>query len=943
VVLTVEISVLGDIETRIDGRAADLGHVRRQTVFVGLLADANHLVPVDRLIDRVWGRHPPDGARSSLYSYISRLRTALSAAAGDAMVDRRPGGYVLSLSDDAFGAVDLYRFRELVGLARVSPAEETRLAHLEEALALWRADAFGSLDSPWINEFRESLHLERFRAALDRNDVLLRQGRQSERLGDLLSLAQRHPLDERLIGQLMLALYREGRAAQALEHYEHTRRALSDEMGADPGAELRELHLKILNTDPSLHTPSAPVSTVPPSSAAPPSVPLPSQLPAPPPLLAGRGDELDSLDTVSHAGSPPITVVCGLGGVGKTSLALRWAHDNLDRFPDGQLYVNLHGFSPSTSATKPQTVVHDFLIALGIDKKAIPTSAEAQVGLYRSLLAHKRMLVLLDNARDAEQVRPLIPGSASCVVVITSRDRLNGLVTSEGARSVTLGPLTRVEARRLLAARAGESRVAAEPEAAESIITGCGRIPLALAVAAARAAGDAHLPLTELASELREAETRLDALDTGDLGTSLRGVLDTSHRALPEAAARLLGLLGLLPGQDIGLTAVAALAGLAPGRTRALLRTLEAAHLVQQPVPGRYDLHDLVRLHGRERAEEDLPEEDRREALRSLVDFYVQSAATANRLLNPQEVPSSLPEGPSDDHPLAVRPADEAAALEWFTEERAWLPATIGLASELGMYRECWRLCWDSNSYFRRSGRVEDFIELRRIGLDAATAVDAPDAVTMRAMAHRGLASALLLAGRSGEETRDHLTRSLAGFEETGDLLNQAHTYQAFVASAIITGDEKGLEPAERSLELYRSAGHSTWVAGALNNLGWFLARFGRYERARVCCAQALDASRDLGYKVGEAASLDSLGYISTRTGRHSEAVGYYREAIDVHRALGDAFEEANTLSGLAEAHHALGEADLARAAWCRALELYRAQHRTDQVRETEERIRASS
>ncbi len=942
--MTVEISVLGDIETRIDGRAVDLGHMRRQSVFIALLADVNILVPVDRLIDRVWGQYPPDGARSSLYSYVSRLRTALSAAGGDAVVNRRPGGYVLSLSDDALGTVDLYRFRQLTSLVRDSPAEEPSLALLEEALSLWRADAFGALDSPWVNEFRESLRQERFRAELDRNDLLLRRGRQAERLGDLLSLSQLHPLDERLIGQLMLALYREGRTAQALEHYDRTRRALSEELGTDPGAELRDLHLKILNTDPALHAPSAVVSAVQSSSAVGPSpVPLPSQLPAPPPLLAGRRKELAALDTAREPGSTPVTVVSGLGGVGKTSLALRWAHDNLHRFPDGQLYVNLHGFSPSTPAARPQTTVYDFLVALGMDNKAIPTSTEAQIGLYRSLLTGKRMLILLDNARDAEQVRPLIPGSPSCVVLVTSRRRLNGLIATEGARSITLGPLTPAEAHRLLTARAGERRVAAEPDAAQSIITGCDHFPLALAIAAARAAGDPHLPLAELAAELREAETRLDALDTGDLDTSLRGVLDTSHRALPGAAARLLDLLSLLPGQNIGLTAIAALSGLAPPRSKALLRTLETAHLVQQPTPGRYELHDLVRLHGRERAEEDLSEEDRREALRSLVDFYVHTTTAANSALNPHEIPSSLAEGPSDGHPLTPRLTDDTEALAWLTVERSWLPTVIRLASELGMHRQVWRLCWDSNSYVRRRGQVEDFIEFRRVGLDSTTDLKGPDAVTMRAMAHRGLASALLLAGQPGKEALDHLSLALASFEETGDLLNQAHTHQAFVLSAILTNDERGMEAAERSLELYRSAGQTMWESGALNNLGWFLARFGRYERARDCCLEALETSRALGYKVGEAASLDSLGYIFTHTGRHSEAVEHYRQALRVHRALKDAFEEANTLSGIAEAHDALGESESAREAWRQALDLYRAQHRTEQVRETEERLRASS
>ncbi|MGW9352082.1 NB-ARC domain-containing protein, partial [Nocardiopsis flavescens] len=346
--------------------------------------------------------------------------------------------------------------------------------------------------------------------------------------------------------------------------------------------------------------------------------------------LAGRARELAALDAVWEPGAAPVTVVSGLGGIGKTSLALRWAHDHLDRFPDGQLYANLHGFSPSTPATTPESAVHDFLAALGVDKKAVPTSADAQAGLYRSLLSGRRMVIVLDNARDAEQVRPLIPGSPTCVVLVTSRDRLNGLLATDGARSLALGPLTTTEAHRLLTTRIGQARMAAEPQAARALIDGCDRFPLALAVTAARAAGDPHLPLAELATELHQAETRLDALDTGDLHTSLRGVLDTSHRALPPPAARLLNLLGLLPGPSITTPAITALTGHTPHHTRTLLRTLETAHLIRQPVPGRYELHDLVRLHAKEHAHTDLPETDRHTALRSLVAHFVHTAAAAN-------------------------------------------------------------------------------------------------------------------------------------------------------------------------------------------------------------------------------------------------------------------------------------------------------------------------
>ncbi|NYJ37718.1 AfsR/SARP family transcriptional regulator [Nocardiopsis aegyptia] len=944
--MTLEISVLGDIAARIDGRPVDLGHVRRQSVFLGLLADANRPVTADRLIDRVWGQRPPGGARSSLYSYVSRLRSALGASGGDVGVERRPGGYVLTVGPDVCAAIDLCRFRDLVTRARASPSGGPALALYEDAFRLWRADALGALDSPWINETREQLRLERFRAELDRNDLLLRQGRQAALLGDLIALAERHPLDERLIGQLMLTLYREGRAAQALERFESTRKALGEEMGTDPGTELRDLHLRILNSDPALDASSPAAAPVPSPrprpvpAAAPPAMPPPGQLPPPPPLLTGREEGLAALDAALRPGAVPVTVICGLGGVGKTSLALRWAHDNLDRFPDGQLYVNLHGFSPSTRATTPQTAVHDLLTALGVDQKAVPASTDAQFGLYRTLLARQRILILLDNARDAEQVRPLIPGSSSCAVVVTSRDRLSGLVATEGARSVTLDPLTSAAARALFTARVGERRAAREPDAVETIVAAGGRLPLALTITAAHAMGAPHLPLAELASELRETATRLDLLDTGDAGTSLRSVFDASYRALPGPAARLLGLLSLAPGQCVGLPATAALAGLAHARTRALLRVLESAHLVHRPAPGRYELHDLVRLHSRERAERDQSEQDRRRALCALVDHYVRAASAGNRRLGPHDTPSTPGEEPGGGTATPL-PSDETAAMAWFAAERSWLPAVVRLASELGLHRQAWRLCWDAHLYLRRCGPVEDFIGNARAGLDAAARLDDPDAPTLRALSHRGLASALLLTGHPGAEPAGHLVHALARFEETGDLLNQAHTHQALLLSAILTGDEhSAVDHGERSLDLYRTVGHAWWEAGALNNLGWCLARFGRHDLGYEHCRAALDACVALGNRHGEADALDSLGYAAGRAGRHAEAVAHYRRAVRLYRSTGDAIEEADSLSGLAEAHDALDESDHARVARRRALALYREQHRTEQVRETERRLR---
>lgn len=938
--MTVEISVLGDIRTTVDGRPLDLGHTRRQAVFVGLLADANRSVPVDRLIDRVWGQDPPAGARSSLYSYVSRLRTALSATGGRAAVGRRPGGYALVLDEDTAAAVDLHRFRALAARARRTADRARALALFEEALGLWRADALGGLDGPWAEGFRAQPHLEQLQVELDRNDAALDQGRQAELLAGLLSRTRRHPLDERLAGQLMLALYREGRVAQALEHFERVRGALHRELGTDPGAELKDLHMKILTTDPSLEAPLRPTAAPPVRpAAAEVSVPVPRQLPPRPSRLAGRETELAALS----AGAPRLIVISGLGGVGKTSLALHWAHDRLADFPDGQLYVNLNGFDPAIPAVQPHTVVRDFLTALGVDQRAIPSSAEAQVGLYRSLVAGKKMLVLLDNACDTEQVLPLIPGSPSCTTVITSRNGLSGLQVGQGAHAISLGPLTFEGARRLFAARIGEERAASEPEAVDSIISNCGRLPLALAIGAARAVESPHLPLAELASELHEAETRLDALDTGELSTSLRGVFETSYRTLPEPAMRLLGLLSLVPTQDVGLPAAAAVAGLPPAPTRALLRTLESAHLLGRSTGGRYGMHDLVRLYGRERAGQDLSA-DADAALRRLIGFYADTANVGTRLLAPHDITSDVAAEHPGESAFALRLEDRGGALEWFTTEKPCFSGILRLAEEAGLHRAVWRLAWDTYMFFRDNGYISELPDIARAGLDAADRLDDADAPFLRALAHRGLAGALLLTGKADDEPFGHLAAALSCFEDSADDLNQAHTLQALTLAFLMTGDpERAVEHAEHSLELYLRTGSSHWKPNALNTLGWCLAHAGRYEAANERCQEALRSCRASGeHRQTEAAVLDSLGFIATRAGRHREAVGHYHRSLRLFQELGNTFDEADTLSGLAEAHAELGEQEAARDAWSRALGLYRSQHRTEQARQTEERLRAA-
>ncbi|QTD96111.1 AfsR/SARP family transcriptional regulator [Streptomyces cyanogenus] len=926
--MSVDFVLLGGIEARVGGTPVDLGHVRQRSVLAGLLVDANTQVPTARLVDRVWGDRPPQRAQATLYSYVSRLRHALATATGDVRITRRTGSYVLTVDPSA---VDLHRFRDLVGQART--AAGARAAELfAEALALWRGEAFGDLDAPWFNEQRTSWHRERLAAELDLYDLLLRLGRHAELLAELPARAEQHPLDERLAGQLMLALYRSGRRSDALAHYRQVHRRLSEELGTDPGPELQRLHQQILASD-TLTARSAP---------EPGPAPVPRQLPSPPGPFTGRTGELAELDKMLDAGGAPggtvvISTIGGIGGIGKTWLAVHWAHHNAAAFPDGQLYADLRGFSPTAEPASAAEVVQGFLHALGLASTEIPADLPGRAAVYRSLVAGRRMLIVLDDARDAEQVLPLLPGSPSCTVLITSRRRLAGLVTAHGARPLALDVVSEAEARDMLVRRLGAERVAKEPKAAATLLDCCAGLPLALSIVAARAGTHPDFPLAALADELRDRSARLDALGTDDPIADLRAVLSSSYDALDPATARVFGLLGQAPGPDIGLPAAAALTALPVPELRSRLRQLEGAHLIRQTRPGRYRMHDLVRLYAAERATQDQHGEALDAALRGLVDFYADTAHDGDRLLSPLRTPF----GP--DRPDVTRGAlplrDIDTAMSWFEAEHLCLLDTHRFAMARGHHRQAWQLAWSLDTFHWRQGNLDDRTAMLRATLAAGERIGDR---TQQASAHRLLGRAYVTQGHHATAL-EHLRAALALFEEAGDAAGTAQTHLNLALAWEKQGDDRqALAHALQNLRIRRTLDSPPREAEALNAVGWYHARLGHHPQSRRHCEEALALCRRHAFREGEAFTLDSLGYLAHRTGEHALALAYYGQALTLRRELGDAFEEADTLAKLGDVHDALGRPARAREAWRQARSLYLAQRRLGPAAQVEQKLARS-
>ncbi|KOX26832.1 hypothetical protein ADK67_15130 [Saccharothrix sp. NRRL B-16348] len=877
--MSVDFGLLGGVRARVGGDDLDIGHTRRRSVLAALLLEAGRPVSAERLVDRVWGARPPLRAKETLYGYVSKLRSA------GIDIQRRPGGYALETD-----RVDLVEFRALAEQARAEPDDQRAAELYDQALRQWRGDALDGLDSPWFAQVRDSLRAERAAVELDRNDVAIRLGHHAALLPALRDATQADPLDERLAGQLMLALHRSGRSSEALQHYDALRRTLADELGTDPGKPLQDLYLRLLGQQAPADAPA-----------------VPRQLPAPQRWFTGRAKEI--ADLTEPSATVVITAIGGAGGIGKTALALHWAHQHADDFPDGQLYVNLRGFDPVGDPVTPQNALRGFLAALGVDDP--PADLDAQAALYRSLVADKRMLVVLDNARDTTQVTPLLPGGARCTVLITSRLQLLGLLTAHGARSVALDVLDEHESRAFLVSRLGAERVEAEPDVTRELLELCGGLPLALSIIAARAVTQPDLPLSALTEELKDQ--RLDALD--DLSADLRTVFACSLRVLTPAATELFGLIGLTSAPDLSLKAITALTGRAD--TRRLLRELEAAHLVQQHRVGRYRMHDLVRLYAAEVAPAHADAN-----LKAFIGYFAATAHEGDRLIEPHRPPITAPDG--DPAPLP----DVTAAMDWFDAEYESLLAAQRLAAEHRWHDVAWHLAWALTNYHLRRGHAAEDIAVWRAALDAA---DALQDRFKQVSAHKFLGMALTDVGRY-DDGDHHLRQAL---ELVEDDYGKAAAHRAMAWAMERRGDVAGaLEHAQAQLVRFRALGIPVRIAEALNDVGYRMARLGDYEGAEAHCREALALNEELGHVEGEAATSDSLGYIAHHHGRDADAVEHYRHALKLYRQLDNSYEEATVLRHFGDVLAAVGRHDEARDARQRALTLLRAQGRVEDADE---------
>ncbi|HZN17533.1 MAG TPA: BTAD domain-containing putative transcriptional regulator [Micromonosporaceae bacterium] len=887
---------------------------RHKRILAVLLLSPNQVVGRDYLIDAVWDETPPATAARQLQNCVSNLRQHLPAGGGwKHVIAAEPAGYRIHLTP---GQLDAQVFEAAVTAARQLQAAgrlDAATTRLRDALALWQGPALAGMAGRAIEAGGARLNEQRLAAVESCLELELQQGRHHQVVGELVELVAAHPLRECMVGLLMRALHGSGRQSEALHAYDQLRRRLADEFGLDPGTPLQELRASILRNAVPVAAPSAP--------AVPAGQTALRQLPAPVRHFVGREAALDELDRLAAAvgqDAVMISVVHGTGGIGKTALAVRWAHRAAARFPDGQLFVNLRGFDPTREAMTPAEAIRGFLDAFAIPADQIPASLDAQVSLYRSLLSGRRMLVVLDNARHVDQVRPLLPGSSGCLVIVTSRNELTGLVAVEGAYPLTLELLTAPEARHLLASHLGQARLQGERAAVDELVARCAQLPLALAIIAARAAAHPTFPLATFSAELADAQRRLDAVDGGDQLTQIRSVFSWSYQRLSTQAAHLFRLLGLHHGPEVTVPGAANLAAIPSSRARQLLSDLARAHLVTEHVTGRYTLHDLLSAYANEQAQAHGAEARRRTAVRRLLTYDLHAAAAADALVAPHRRRTALPDGaPPTDLP---RFAHRAEALAWLEAERANLVAAVRQAWEYQEYDIGWRLANLLWALFHLDKHWDDWIGTHQTGLACARALgDRKAEFTM--LSSLGIARREL---RQFEEARSCHHLALEISRQIGDRYGEAHALNGIGA---VWGDLNRTQEARhyfwQALEIRREAGDRWGEAITICNLGQEDFHDGEFESARTHFKVALEIRRQIGDRWGEAMTLTCIGEACLANQQQSEALRYLKEALVIHRELHDYSMEAYDLHYLGVAYRSLDQAELGEACLREALAIY--------------------